>query len=155
MWTLAQSHSQRSCIINALFSFGFTYAAFHGAALISGQALIFDAIPQSFFVGFFAVFPATLITRRQLAKGAVTPLDFQTNRLPQNAFLRSVSSGIIVLVFGVAVHYLVFGALYTESLSLGVVLLYKTLYGIAITLVITPFALKCALSEYHSSPQSD
>jgi hypothetical protein len=135
------------CVINALFSFGFAYVVFSGVASVSGQALIVDAIPQSFFVAFFAVFPVTLLTRRRLAKGLITPVRFEQNRLPNNAFVRSVVIGIIVILLAVAGHYVVLAVLYTENVSTGAVLLYKTLYGVALTLVITPYVLKCALAE--------
>lgn len=142
------------CVINALFSFGFTYVAFHSTALIPQQDLIFDAMPQSFFVAFFAVFPATLLTRRRLAKGTIPALEYHRNMLPANAFLRAIVFGIAALIVGVSLHWLLLNALSIQEISFATALLYKTLYGIALTLLITPYALKCALAEFQPTPDA-
>ena len=143
-----------SCIINALFSFGFTYAAFHTAVSILQHDLMIDAIPQSFAVSFFAVFPATLLTRKRLVKGKITALEFNKNKLPVNAFLRAIAIAVVMAILGFAGHYIVFNVLNIQQVSLTSALVYKTLYGIGLTLAITPIALKCALSEVQSTEAS-
>lgn len=136
-----------SCIINALFSFGFTYGVFHTADIVLQQDLLTDAIPQSFAVGFFSVLPVTLLTRRRLAKGKITALEYKHSRLPDNVFLRAITIALGMAILGFAGHYMVFTVLNIQHVSLTSALIYKTLYGIVITLLITPVALKCALSD--------
>lgn len=136
-----------STLFNSAFSFGFTYLFFKSQTVIDRQALIIDAMPQSFFVTFFGVLMPTLITRHRLRKGKMLPMGARQWRVPRNPLLRAIASGLLMAAAGTLVHYAVLHGFNLEEMGLNTVLAYKTLYGAALTWIVTPLALHVVLNE--------
>lgn len=132
---------------NAIFSVLFTVLVFSGESPIPRNALVADAGPQSFFVAFFAVFVPTLLTRRRRRSGLGFTVDNRQWPVPYNVFARAILCGLVAALVGVVGHYLLLGVAGMESISFTAALVYKGLYGIALTLLVTPIALCIALSE--------
>ncbi len=136
-----------SMLFNSLFSFGFTYAFFQHSASIMKHDLIIDALPQTFAVTFFGMLIPTLITRKRLRTGLLTTLDIKPTILPYNVLLRAIFCGVLIAVMGLVGHYIVFNYFNIESIPFITALVYKTLYGALLSLIVTPFALRIALRE--------
>lgn len=134
-----------SSIINALFSIAFFMALFRNSQqLILGDTsrLTMDFLPQAFFVGFFAALPASLLTIKRIKAGTVTLDGKSRPPLPQSLPLRIVifTLGSLILFGGGAV--LIFSLLVPIKLSFVSALVMKAIYGILITLIITPLAIR-------------
>ena len=141
-----------SMLFNAVFSFGVTYLFFKGQQLIQKSELIVDALPQTFFVTFFGTLVPTLVTRARLRTGRITSQPYRKTLLPNNALPRAISMGIMVSLAGYAVHFLVINALGIETLTLSATLTYKTLYGAALSWLVTPWALNIAFRDHVTTP---
>lgn len=136
-----------SAVINAAFSFGITHLLLGGNEVITRQALVIDALPQSFFVTFFGVCIPTLLARKKMWAGKLASLPYRKTWLPGNAMLRAILMGVIAAIAGGLLHWLVLSGLQITQLAIGAVYVYKTLYGAALSLVVTPVALLVALKE--------
>lgn len=136
-----------SAIINSAFSFGITFLILGGAEVIEKQELVIDALPQSFFVTFFGVFIPTFLTRKKITSGHLATLPYEKSLLPNNAFFRAVLMGVIVAIAGGLLHLIVLTGLGIEQLAINTVFVYKTLYGAALSCVVTPIALLLTLKE--------
>lgn len=138
-----------SSIINAIFSIGFFVALFHSKTewLFGGSSdLTMDFLPQALFVGLFAALPASLITAKRLEDGKI-PLQPKANIfLPRSFFFRiiSLTIGSFVLFGGGAVLLLSFQQ--PIALSFISALILKAVYGVLITICITPLALRAQLA---------
>ena len=141
-----------SMLFNAAFSFVFTYLVFRGQVSIPNSELVIDALPQSFFVAFFGALVPTMVTRARLRAGKISPLPFRKSYLPGNALLRAISMGILFAVAGFAGHFVLLEALGIDSLALGTVLTYKTLYGAALSWLVTPWALQITFTDQATKP---
>jgi len=146
------TESMISMLFNAAFSFGVTYLVLRSQPVVAKSELIIDALPQSFFVTFFGTLVPTLITRARLRAGKITSQPYRKTFLPNNALLRAISMGIMVGLAGYAIHFLVINAVSIESLALSTTLTYKTLYGAALSWVVTPWALKIAFADHVTEP---
>ena len=140
-----------SAIINSVFSFGITYLVLGGAEVIEKQELVIDALPQSFFVTFFGVFIPTLLSRKKIKAGAIATLPYQKSFLPNNAFFRAVSMGLMAAIAGWLLHVVVLNGFGIEQLAINPVFVYKTLYGAVLSFVVTPIALLITLKESEKS----
>lgn len=136
-----------SALINSAFSFGITRLLLGGEEIVVRQTLVIDALPQSFFVTFFGVCIPTLLTRKKVRAGKLPTLPYKKSWLPQIAFLRAILMGVVAALVGGLLHLVVLSGLQIEQLGIGTVYRYKTLYGAALSLVVTPIALLVALKE--------
>jgi len=139
-----------SAIINSAFSFGITYLLLGANEVVLRQELVIDALPQSFAVTLFGVFIPTLLTRKKIRAGKLATLPFRKIALPANAFFRAVLMGILAAIFGGLLHLVIFFGLQIEALGIATVFVYKTLYGAALSMVVTPIALLLVLQETES-----
>lgn len=140
-----------SALINAGFSFGITFLLLGSNDVVARQALVIDALPQSFAVTLFGVFIPTLLTRKKIRAGKLATLPFRKTALPGNAFVRAVLMGILAAIAGGLLHLVVLSGLQIEALSISTVLVYKTLYGAALSMIVTPIALHIVLQETQST----
>lgn len=137
-----------SSVANGIFSFIFAFIVFHNMDLISSHDVLIDVFPQSLFVTFFAVFVPTLLTRNRLKKEVIESLPYHQNRWPGNAFIRAVLLGISVAIVATLSHFLLFQVITVDSLSFNNLVTYKVVYGMLLGVLITPWALQLALSEF-------
>lgn len=140
-----------SSMINGAFSFVFAYLAFHKVGYVSSNQVLIDAIPQSLFVAFFAVFIPTLITRHRLRKGAISPLSYHSHNWPDHALLRALTAGIFIAILSAGLHFIVLKVLATDTFEFQNLLAFKVVYGVVLSILITPKALLLALSEFKTS----
>ncbi len=151
MHSLIRQHVIRetltSTLINSLFSFTITLLLLGGNEVIARQALVIDAIPQSFFVTFFSVLIPTWLTRKKIRGNKLPTLPFRQTWLPFNGFLRAVCFGVIVAIAGAMLHLVVLSVLQVNQLGIGTIYVYKTIYGAMLSVLVTPYALMVALKE--------
>ena len=136
-----------STIINSVLSFGITFLVLGGNDIVHGQALVIDALPQTFAVAFFSVLVPTILTRKKIKSGQLDTLAFRSTWLPNSAFIRAVLIGLLAAVAGGLAHLVVLTGMQIEELMIGSVFIYKTLYGAVISILITPVALRVVLHE--------
>jgi len=139
-----------SSIINALFSIAFCFLSFWTAQEISlggTSALTIDFLPQAFFVGLFAALPSSLLTAKRLKEGNISPLQIKRLPLPKRLHVRIVlfALGSLLIFGGGAV--LILSQLPTTTISFNIALVIKAVYGILITIVITPMAVCYLISN--------
>lgn len=138
-------------IINALFSITFFVAMFRGQMTLTlggFSALTMDFLPQAFFVGLFAVLPASLLTRKRLRAGTISStLASKRFPLPQSLPVRIVcmTLGALAVFGGGAVFILSFADPIEISFTMGLIL--KAAYGVLITSIMTPLAVTYLLVE--------
>ncbi len=127
------------CGINAAFSLGFYFLAFHGEEIVKlgrGAKFAFDFLPQAAAVGFFSSFPPVLIVNHRIRKGKVAG----TPRPVLQIFLRAIAIGLISLaVFGSAGFVIV--QMLDGAIGFPMGAIVKVLFGIAVAAIITPIAL--------------
>lgn len=138
-----------SSIINALFSIAFFIGMFRNEPeLILGgtSSLTMDFMPQAFFVGLFAALPASLLTLKRIKAGSITPVDKKRFPLPQSLPVRIIflTLGSLILFGGGAV--LIFSQLRPVELNFYSALVLKAVYGILISITITPLAVGYLMS---------
>jgi hypothetical protein len=136
-----------STIINSVLSFAITFLVLAGNDIVLRQALVIDALPQTFAVTFFSVFVPTFLTRKKIKSGQLQTLPFRKTWLPNNAFFRAVLCGLLAAIVGGLAHFAVLTGLQIEELMISTVFIYKTLYGAVISILITPVALRIVLHE--------
>lgn len=139
-----------SSVFNGCFSFIFAYLAFQKFSVIRSNQILVDVIPQSVFVTFFAILVPTLITRHRLKKLTISPLSYRSNLWPNHALLRALTGGIAVAVLATGFHFIILKTLTFETFSLHSVLFYKVIYGVALSMIITPKAVLLSLTEYNN-----
>ena len=138
-----------SSIINALFSMAFFLVFFHGATeltLGANSQLTLDFLPQAFFVGLFAALPASLLTIKRIKSGSLTPTS-NSSSLPHSLLLRIAVLALSSLVVFGAGAVLLFSLLPTIQIGFYPAIIFKTVYGVVITLCITPAAVRAAMSS--------
>ena len=136
-----------SMVINTGLSLGFTYVTFHGAEMILRRELIIDALPQSFFVTFFGVLVPTLLTRKKIRAGHLASLLPGIKPFPANPFLRAIAFGIVASVAGASLHYVALHGLGIEAVAFKTALVYKSIYGAALSWIVTPLAVWITLKS--------
>lgn len=139
-----------SIAINAAISAGFAVFVFAGQPEIglwgpSGLAL--DFVPQSFMIALMSVIVPTALTRRRVDAGTLVARADKWPWLPRNLLLRALFAavGSAVLLGGAATTLL--AAAWTGPLGFPAVLALKISYGAFVALLVTPPALRAALSD--------
>ena len=138
-----------SSIINALFSIAFFVAMFHNKTeLILGgtSGLTMDFLPQAFFVGLFAALPSSLLTLKRLRTGAVSPVGKKRLPLPQSLPVRLGCLTLASLILFGGGTVLILSLSGPMELSFVTALVVKAVYGILITIIITPLAVGYLIS---------
>lgn len=138
-----------SSIINALFSVAFFTAMFHNEPeLILGgvTGLTMDFLPQTFFVGLFAALPSSLLTLKRLKTGSITPVARKKLPLPNSLPIRIGCLALGSFVFFGGGSVLLLSLLGPIELSFKTALVMKAVFGILITIIITPLAVGYLIS---------
>lgn len=134
--------------INGAFSFMFARQVFAEQSTIDPSALIIDAIPQTLFVVFFSAFVPTFFTRRRLNQGKLQPLPMRMHRWPRHALLRGLYAAVLLTLISTIIHWVVFQFQNLNAIPYQIMLLYKILYGVLLSVLVTRWALTLSLSEY-------
>ncbi|GJG88067.1 hypothetical protein tb265_32480 [Gemmatimonadetes bacterium T265] len=142
-----RAESALSAAINGAISVGFVLAVFHGQPRVGADALVRDALPQSFMVALMGSAVPTLVTRRRLRAGAVAPLPVAGAAMPANVAVRAVLIAVPVAVVAVAAHWLLLPRLLSAAVPFGRVLAGKALYGALLGAGVTWFAVRAALAD--------
>jgi hypothetical protein len=133
-----------SAVANTLFSIAFVFLVFHGHARIpvrGSGGLIYDAIPQSFMVGLMSALISPAITRKRIAAKSL-PIRL-SNRLAHifHLYIRAFLFALAAMVAGVAVQAVLLTVLFPASLSFWTALIYKSIFGACLAILVTPCAL--------------
>jgi hypothetical protein len=140
-----------SMAINAAISAGFALLIFGRRAEVDlwglgGLAL--DFVPQTFMIAMMSVLVPTALTRRRVGTGALMRVGSPNSHLPRNLLIRALVAASVstVLLGGLAIAVL--AAIWSGPISFAAVLPLKILYGAAVALLVTPAALRMALSDH-------
>ncbi|MBL4827903.1 MAG: hypothetical protein JKY66_09375 [Spongiibacteraceae bacterium] len=138
-----------SSVINALFSLIFFIVFFHDVSEVTlGGVTPFtlDFLPQAFFVGLFAALPVSLLAVKRIRSGEIKPELGQKYPLPQSLPIRIIILALLSLVvFGVGALGLSSFFLPVMDIGFTAALLLKVIFGILITVVVTPVAVRSVL----------
>jgi hypothetical protein len=139
-----------SMAINAAMSAAFAFLVFGGSAEIDlwgAGGLALDFAPQTFMIALMSALVPTALTRRRVRAGTLSRGSGQLSRLPRNLLIRALVAASVatVLLGGVAIAVL--AATWSGALSFAAVLPLKIIYGAAVALLVTPLALRAALSD--------
>lgn len=138
-----------SVVINSAISAGFAWFVFGGAPLAkvwTPGGVAFDFVPQTFMISLMSVLVPTALTRKRVRAGTIerSPAD---SRLPSNIFLRAlliaVSATVVLGGMGVAL----LAVLGINTIPFGMLFPAKIAYGAAVSLIVTPIALRAALAD--------
>ena len=136
-----------SMLINAALSLGFAWLVFGGSSSVERRDLVFDALPQSFFVAFFGALVPTLLATRRIRSNRIGTLPQRRSWLPANTLARGIAIGGLAAVAGILLHALVLYGLRINELGTRTVLVYKPIYGAVLAWIVTPYALLVVLAE--------
>jgi hypothetical protein len=139
-----------SMIVNAAISAGFAWLVFGGQreiGLWGSGGLALDFAPQTFMIATMSVLVPTALTRRRIKAGALAEGRGPPPRLPRNPLVRAVliATAATCVLGGAATALL--AASWSGPLAFGAVLPLKIVYGAAVALLITPYALRAALAD--------
>jgi hypothetical protein len=139
-----------SIAINAAISAGFAFLVFGGRTEIGlwgPHGLALDFAPQTFMIALMAVLVPTALTRRRVRTGALPGRRAPPPRLPRSLLVRAllVASLATVLLGGAATAVL--AATWSGALDFATVLPLKIIYGALVALLVTPPALRAALTD--------
>ena len=115
--------------------------------------LFFDLIPTIFFMTFGMTLGITLATRGRIVKGKAPAAPFQRidhtalRFLPGLSFMRALVLGIFALLVFLPVSVGLLMLLHDFPISFNKMLVFKTLYGALIGLLITPIIVLCAMAD--------
>jgi len=136
-----------SILLNGLFSAIAVKVVFWRMAmvpLLGNPGLIGDSILQTVVATFMSTLPPSLVT----SKWVLTRLDLPTARTPTARILiRAILTALAAGLASSIVLPIAMPKLLATSLSFRYILLLKCLYGVAIGLAATPFAVAAVLRE--------
>lgn len=141
-----------SFVINAGLSALLAFVAFGGMdriPLIGGPgALLFDGVLQSLGIAFFVTLVPSLIARKRVKNGKVSPVpEMRPSRLPNNIVLRSAVIALAAGSFGVVLHAAVLPLVSPDHWTFATALPFKILYGGLLGAAVTPIAVGAVLRE--------
>jgi hypothetical protein len=143
-----------SMAINGLLSAGFAWLIFHGHDYvpINGPGgLVRDAGPQTFMIALMGTLVPSLITRQRMRAGHLDAWlqrhSGARQRRGSTIFLRALVMAIVGVALGLAINQTILPLLFPAALAYERVLLFKTVYGLLVALVVTPFAVSWVLKE--------
>jgi hypothetical protein len=128
-----------SALINAVISAAFFLAGYQGTALVpvwGAGGLAFDAVPQSFAIGFMATLVPGLMCRRALATGRI-PGGTGTEPSIGWIFARAVLNGFVAAVAGTALWAAFLWLAGAETLAYAPAFVIKVAYGAALGALVT------------------
>ncbi len=145
-----------SCIINGGFSALFFFIFFSGVEQVAFGAFnkfTLDFLPQGFFIGFFAILPASLITLKRLKCGNMPTVEGCTTFLPKSLVIRVIAGALSsCLIFGGSAA-VVSSLLPAVTIGFFPALAIKIVFGILVTLFVTPLALRSVFFHWNAANQ--
>lgn len=139
-----------SVAINAAISAGFAFLVFGGRtgiALWGSGGLALDFAPQTFMIAMMSVVVPTALTRRRIGAGALRPRSGPPSQLPPNLAVRALLVALFATVALGGAATAALAATWSGPIGFAAALPLKIIYGAAVALVVTPFALKAALRD--------
>ncbi len=136
--------------IGAIFSLVFALALFGGqvsVALWGSRSIILDALPQTFMIALTGTLVPTLLARWRIRHGILKPITTVRKFRPTNVVYRSFMVAFAVTTIGVGLHVLVLPRLTPPTWPLMWVVVFKTLYGGSIGIIVSRFAVRAAMSD--------
>lgn len=133
--------------IGVVLSAFFFWLVFGHDNRVLRRDLLLDAVPQSFMLTLMTVLVPTLITRKRVARGKITPIARAAIRLPANSLLRALMVAALVIVPGVlatAAFLILFGL---DELTFPAAIWFKMLYGALLASIVAPIGLQAALAD--------
>jgi hypothetical protein len=140
--------------INALLSAGFAWLIFHGhdhVPIRGPGGLVRDAGPQTFMITLMGTLVPSLITRQRMRAGRLDAWlqghSGASQGRASNIFLRALVMAVVAMVLGLAINRTILPLLFPAGLAYEGVLLLKTVYGLLVALLVTPFAISWVLKD--------
>jgi hypothetical protein len=139
-----------SVIINVVISAAFMFLVFGRTKWIDlwgPHGLAVDFVPQTFMISLMSVIVPTLLTRKRLRDGQITPRTPRAQQWPRNLALRALlmALGMTVVLGGAAT--LLLASFWTAPQPFWPVFGGKLAYGAITALIVTPIGLSLALTE--------
>lgn len=144
-----------SSFVNALMTVLVTYLVFRQATMVplwGSDGIAFDLVVTAFMVTLLGGLGVSLVTRRRVRGGAIGPLDPAAQgriaqRLPGNLAVRIVLLALCVTAVTVPLALAALNALAITSMALLPLLVFKTVFAVAVGLLWMPLVLKAALAD--------
>lgn len=139
--------------VNTAISAVFVWVAFRGLTSIplwGNPGLAFDLLPTCVAITLFSTLVLTLLTRARLKRGRVQPLTPARGPaawLPANIVLRALTAAFVVTAIAAPLSIAVLKFVGADGASFGQVLVFKIVYGAALSLLISPPLLMRALAD--------
>lgn len=144
-----------SVIINAAISAGFAFLVFGGRpdiGLWGSAGLALDFVPQTFMIAMMSVLVPTALTRRRIRAGVLRPDSGPPSRLPRHLFVRGLFVSVVATVVLGGAATALLAASWSGPVGFAAVLPLKILYGAGVALIVTPLALKAAMTIPGTNP---
>ena len=143
-----------SMVINSLLSLAFAWLIFHGhdhVAISGPGGLVRDAGPQTFMIALMGTLVPSMITRQRIRAGHLDAWLQRHSGASQGRgstiFLRALIIAVAAMVLGLAINQNTLPLLFPVGLAYERVLLFKTVYGLLVALLVTPLAISWVLKE--------
>lgn len=134
--------------VNAVLSVIATWLTLGGTPAIrfccTAPSLVMDALPHSFAVAFMATLVPSLLVLGRARKGKIDgcpPPALWPSGIRRRIGVRAIAFGFISALTGIALHFAA-TPLVAAEWAIGPALGFKALYGAAISVVVTPVALR-------------
>lgn len=144
------------CVINGVISAVFAWAFFPAGDVIelwgdTGMAL--DLVPTVFMLTLMTAIVCTIMTRKRVRNGGVAPLP-QPRReypvvglLPANVVLRGLAMAIVGAILLIPLSVASLDSLGVTAMPFVPFLIFKVVYGAALSALISPIIFLAALSD--------
>ena len=139
-----------SVAVNAAISAAFVFFIFGGKAEIGlwgPGGLALDFVPQTFMIAMMSVLVPTALTRRRIQAGAVRTRNCRRSRLPRRLAIRALLVAAVATLGLGGAAIAILAASCSGPLSFAALLGLKIGYGAIVASLVTPVALRAALSD--------
>lgn len=142
-----------NAVVNTVISAFFVWVAFRGLSAIplwGNPGLALDLVPTCVAITLVSAMVLTLTTRARLKRGRVAPLTPARGPaawLPGNVIVRALTSAIVVTIIAVPVSVAALKLVGADGASFNQVLIFKIVYGAALSALISPPLLMRALAD--------
>lgn len=144
-------------VVNTVISALFVWVAFRGLSAIplwGNPGLALDLVPTCVAITLVSAMVLTLTTRVRLKRGRVAPLTPARGPgawLPATVVVRALTAAAIVTIIAVPLSVGVLKLVGADGASFNQVLVFKILYGAALSALISPPLLMRALADAPSA----
>ncbi len=145
--------STGSGVVNGILNCAAAWLIFHGRGQVpvgGPVGLVRDSIGETFLVAALSYMAAALISRHRRRAGTLPQTSTMHMRSPANVYLWSFLVGIVFTCVLAPLNALLLPRVFPVGVSLGSVVLFKTLFGAVLGALVTWIAISRALNEVHS-----